>query len=108
MPKILVIEDSAPNREILKSILSDIADCDFAVDGLQAVQKFNQSLSSKQCYDLMLIDIGLPEISGIDLLAKIRASEEKAGISRGEGIPIIMVTASKEYFLTAYDIGCHD
>ena len=108
MAKILIVEDSIPNRELLYEIVKDIADCDFAESGGAAVYIFNRSLEKKDFYDLILMDIGLPEVSGMELLRKIRESEKAAGIQRGEGIPVIMVTAHKALFLEAYDKGCND
>ncbi len=106
--RILIIEDSAPNRELLCEILKDFAQCDFAEDGLAAVDAYNRSLLEKNFYDVILLDIGLPEVCGISLLDEIRASEHKAGIPLGSGIPIIMVTGQRNRFLEAYDKGCTD
>ena len=108
MPKILVVDDSAVNRDILKEILTDVAVCDFVEDALKAIDLFNRSLELEHYYDILLVDIGLPKLNGIELLRKIRQEEKDAGILRGEGIPIIMVTAFKDRFLEAYDIGCHE
>jgi len=108
MANIFIVEDSQPNLDILQEILKNLGTCDTARTGTQAVEKFNHSLRTKNYYDLILLDIGLPELSGMRILHKIRLSEHRAGIPIGEGIPIIMVTASKERFLEAYDKGCHD
>ncbi len=108
MAKILIIEDSAPNRDLLLEMLKDIADCVFAETGLAGVELFNEALKKRDYYDLILLDIGLPELSGMELLQKIRKVEHCACIKRGDGIPIIMVTAYKERFVEAFDKGCHD
>lgn len=108
MANILIVEDSQTNLDILREILNDCGSCDTARSGLEAVEKFNHSLRVKEYYDLILLDIGLPGLSGMRILHKIRLSEQRAGISVGDGIPIIMVTSYKERFLEAYDKGCHD
>ena len=108
MAKILIVEDSITNQEILKEVLKDVGLCICASTGLKAIELFNYALRTKEFYDVILLDIGLPEVSGMRLLHKIRMSEQKAGILRGDGIPIIMVTASKDRFLEAYDKGCDD
>lgn len=108
IPKILIVEDSLPNLDILQEMLKSEAECVCARTGREAIEKFNESLRTKEFYNVILLDIGLPEISGIRLLQKIRLSESRAGIPLGEGIPIIMVTASKDRFIEAFDEGCHD
>jgi len=108
MARILIIEDSQPNRDLLKEILKETAECDFAESGIAAAEMYNRSIEQKQAYDVILLDIILPEASGIDLLKKIRKSERDAGILLGEGVPIVMVTGQEQRFLEAYDKGCND
>lgn len=108
MPRILIVEDSVTSRDLLQEILKDVADCDCAESGLAAVYIYNRALETKEFYDVIILDIGLPEISGISLLKKIRESEKSVGIPFGEGVSIIMITAHKERFLEAYDNGCND
>ena len=108
MARVLIVEDSATNRELLHELLKSHVQCTFAPDGIAAVKAFNQSLAEKNFYDLILLDIGLPEVCGITLLDEIRAAEHEAGIPLGHGIPIMMVTAQENRFLEAYDKGCND
>ena len=93
--KILIVEDSPLNQELMKSIL-ELLDCGFylAVDGEQAVKK-----ASSEKFDLILMDIDLPGIDGLEALRQIR-------ISTGKNTPIIALTAhamkgDKERFLEA-------
>jgi len=108
MPKILIIDDSLPNRELLGEILKGIGICDFAECGRSAVSAYNRSLRQKDFYDVILLDIDLPGVNGLQLLKKIRESEQVAGIALGDGVPIIMVTAYDQRFLEAFEIGCND
>lgn len=107
-PKILIIEDSLPNRELMGEILKDTAVCDFAECGRSAVSVYNRSLRQKDFYDVILLDIDLPGVNGLQLLKKIRESEQLTGIALGDGVPIIMVTAYDQRFLEAFEIGCND
>lgn len=108
MARVLIVDDSETSRELLGVLLKDYVQCDFAEDGTAAVDAFNRSLTDKNFYDLILLDIGLPEVCGIALLNEIRTAEQIAGIPLGHGIPIIMVTAQNNRFLEAYEKGCSD
>lgn len=108
MPRILIVEDSVTSRDLLQETLKDVADCDCAENGSAAVYIYNRALETKEFYNIIILDIGLPEISGISLLKKIRESEKNVGIPFDEGVPIIMITAQNERFLEAYDNGCSD
>lgn len=107
MWKILVVDDAFENRQILVEILRDFAVCDTAANGKEAVEAYNRSVKSNS-YDLILLDVAMPEINGIDFLNLVRENEKKAGIPLGNGIPIIMVTAYKEPFMDAFNKGCDD
>jgi two-component system chemotaxis response regulator CheY len=107
MWKILVVDDNFANRQLIIEILADLAKCDVAMDGREAIEAYNLSLI-KNPYDLILLDIAMPEINGIEFLTMVRDNEKKAGIPLGDGIPIIMVTAHKEPFMESFNKGCDD
>ncbi len=107
MWKILVVDDNLENRELLVEILREVAACDVATDGKGAIEQYTNALKEKS-YDLILLDIEMPEIDGLEILRNIRENEKEAGIALGEGIPIIMVTAHRKPFLNAFYQGCND
>ncbi len=108
MWKILVIDDDFANRQLLIDILGNRARCDAAVSGKEGVAAYNRSIEIKQRYDLILLDIAMPEMDGLQFLKIIRDHEEKTGIRMGHGVPIIMITAFKKSFLEAFNKGCDD
>lgn len=107
MWKILIVDDNYENRELTAEILRDLAQCNTVSNANEAIKAYNESLA-QQPYDLILLDIEMPEMDGLELLRKIRQGEEAAGIAFGEGVPIIMVTVHKEQFLNAFYQGCND
>ena len=107
MWKILVVDDNFANRQLILEILRNFAVCDVAVNGREAIEAYNQSLQ-KTKYDLILLDIAMPEIDGLEFLKMLRDNEAKAGIFEGEGLPVIMVTAYREPFIEAFNQGCDD
>ena len=107
MYRILIVDDNFENRQLLAEILREVAECDFAANGKEAIEAYNLSLK-KDPYSLILLDIEMPGINGLEILKMIRDSEKKAGIPLGEGIPIIIVTAYEKRFVEAYNYGCDD
>jgi signal transduction histidine kinase/CheY-like chemotaxis protein len=84
---VLVAEDNDVNREILTAMLRGIG-CQviLAKDGVQAVE-----MSRTQAYDLILMDVQMPEMDGIDACRTIRAREQAQQLERK---PIIALTAN--------------
>jgi CheY-like chemotaxis protein len=66
--KALVVEDDATTRTLLTGLLESIdCDVDIAVDGEEALVKIRAS-----DYDVVLLDIVLPKMSGIDVMESLR------------------------------------
>ena len=106
--KILVVDDDLINRKLLSALLKDYGDCDIAVNGKEAVEIVNESINSKQPYDIIFLDIMMPEMNGHETLLKIRKIEEDNGISIGTGTKVVMVTAlgDSRNVLSAFSEGC--
>ena len=108
MHRILIVDDNFENRQLLAEILREVAECDFAATGKEAIDAYNLSLQKGDPYSLILLDIEMPGMGGLEILEKIRESEKNAGIPLGEGIIIIIVTAYEKRFLEAFNRGCDD
>lgn len=108
MHKILIVDDNFENRMLLAEILREIAVCDFAATGKEAIEAYNLSTQRQSPYSLILLDIELPEVNGLEILHRIRESEKAAGVALGEGVPIIIVTAYEKRFVEAFNKGCDD
>jgi|GEM_PF-2769962 len=78
--RILVTEDNETNRELIKAAL-DESDLDFALSGEESV-----TMVSENGYDLILMDIQLPEMTGVEAMKQIRKISKTY-------IPIIALTA---------------
>lgn len=99
---ILMVEDNELNREIAVEILTASgAVLDTASDGQEAVEKFRSS--AKDPYDVILMDIRMPNMDGYQATEMIRKQEG----SYAAQIPIIAMTAEafSNEMRRAYDCG---
>lgn len=91
--KTLVVEDDFSSRLLLHVFLSRYGECHIAVNGREAMEAFRSSREQGQRYDLICLDIMMPEVDGLAVLEKIRAWETEDRILPGAGVKIIMTTA---------------
>ncbi len=85
MKKILLVEDEDQIREMYSTILSNLYDLDIAVDGEIAL---NKVMAPENKYDLILLDVMLPKIDGVNILRKIKTTEG----SPNKETPVFMLT----------------
>jgi two-component system chemotaxis response regulator CheY len=88
----LIVEDDFVCRRLLQSMLKPYGDVDIAVNGLEALEAFKLAGDEHNGYDLICIDILMPEMNGQELLKKIREYEESLEIYGMDGVKIIMTT----------------
>lgn len=87
--RILLVEDNELNREIAKEIITTSkAMVETAEDGREAVEMFVQAPNGY--YDMILMDIQMPNLNGCDAAIAIRASQ----VSNYDTIPIVAMTAN--------------
>jgi len=96
---ILLVEDDPKIREAITDYFSDKAPeyvIDIAKSGTEGLDKIEE-----KTYDLILLDVMLPQMSGFELIVKIRASLD---------VPVIFMTArtGEEDRLHGYELGCDD
>ena len=87
----LIAEDEFLGRKVLANFLNTLFEVDVAVNGLEAVIAFNLAHDEGKPYDLILMDIMMPEMDGLQALAKIRATEYERGLR--PQVKVLMTTA---------------
>lgn len=91
--KILVVDDNQTNRIIMNEMAGKFGSVDLAEDGNQAVEMAKNAILKNEYYDLIFMDIAMPERDGKDAVRIIRWLEEVKGFSQQEATKIIMTTA---------------
>ncbi len=94
--RILIVEDDFISRKVMLSILSKYAECDVAVDGKEAVKAYRISVAEHKRYDLICLDIMMPEKDGYQVLKEVREFEISKGFDGLSGVKVIMTTALSE------------
>jgi DNA-binding response OmpR family regulator len=83
-PRILLVDDEQPIQTLLSFPLQrDGYEVVQAADGREALARF-----SEQIFDLVVLDVMLPRMDGLEVCRRLRA--------KGETVPIIMLTAKSE------------
>lgn len=94
----LLVEDLAPVRRGLQQML-ETAFSGVAVDAAASLSQARSYLTQAACYDLALVDLGLPDGSGLDLLIELRARHP------GTALVVMTIYDDDELLFSALSIG---
>ena len=95
-PRVLVVDDEAPLRELIVVTLGESFRCEEAPDGESALSQLRESPS-----DLVFLDVMLPGVDGIEVLREIRADPALQGV----GVVVVSAWQSPEDVARALDSG---
>lgn len=84
-PKILLIDDEASIRHLMRQALGESYEIVEAADGVEGLKAAQQALP-----DLILLDLRMPGLDGLAVLRKLKAHAQTAGV------PVIIVSALGE------------
>ncbi|MEP3655096.1 MAG: ATP-binding protein [Litorimonas sp.] len=91
--KVLVVDDNATNHMVVTSLLgSMVKQIDVAENGVEAIQALELAEEANSQYDVVLMDIHMPVMDGIEATLAIRGSQQNY-----TDIPIIALTADPQY-----------
>jgi two-component system, chemotaxis family, chemotaxis protein CheY len=99
--KSLVAEDDATNRKLLKAFLSRYGECDIAVDGSEAVNAVLLAIESRREYDLVCMDLRMPQMDGQEAIREIRRQEAAGRVSKAAKIIVTTIHTDSDSIATA-------
>ena len=91
--KTLIAEDDFVSRLLMQGILKSYGPLHVVVNGKEAVEAVRLALEAQEPYELVCLDIMMPELDGQGALTQIRELERAKGVQDGDGAKIIMTTA---------------
>jgi two-component system chemotaxis response regulator CheY len=63
-----------------------------ASSGAEAIELFSKAINEKKIYDVIFLDIMMPEMNGQEVLTQIRNLEQSNDIVPGQGTKVIVIT----------------
>lgn len=103
--RILLIEDSKEDRELFKKYAQKSNKMELIVDECENLNKGLKKIYSSD-YDVIILDLSLPETDGIDTILSLMEYMKKAN----KNVPIIVITGTDDLSIgqSAFDLGIKD
>jgi two-component system chemotaxis response regulator CheY len=108
MARILIVDDEEIGRTVMGDMFSRYGRFVSAATGKSAVRIYEKELERGKKFDLVLLDISLEDISGLEVLKHIKVIESSRGDAKEEDTVVVMVTAhnEKDIVLDCVRSGC--
>ena len=108
--KILVVDDESVSRKTLGKALESFGQCEEAESGHQATAAFKQAWDESSPFNLLMLDLSMPDMDGREVLLEIRSMEKDMKVPNEELTKIVMVTSHSEEdtVLDCLRAGCND
>ncbi len=108
--KILIIDDELVSRSKMNSLMRCFGICKAVDNGEEAIDLFKEAWRTGRPFDLVTLDINMPDIDGFEVLLALRDFERVLEVEKVRQSIIIMVTAQsdKQNVFTCLKAGCDD
>ncbi len=104
--KALICEDDVVSRKVIELFVKPYASCTTCESGLDAVSIFEMALTSSARFTLVLLDVGIPGMAGLEVLKRIRELEATHAVA--SPCAVVMLTGRSEttFMEEAKKFGC--
>ena len=92
----LIAEDDFTCRAVLQKLLERHGSVNIAVNGRETIEAVRMAVEAGEPYDLICLDIKMPEMDGQEVLTAIRRAEAAAGVDVRDQVKIVMATALED------------
>ena len=108
--KTLIVDDQIVSRMKIQKIMEGFCEIDAVDCGQAAIDAYKKSLEIKTPYNLITLDVSMPDLDGREVLKTIRDLETNHQIDKDQQVKILMITSSsdKETVLSSIQAGCDD
>jgi two-component system chemotaxis response regulator CheY len=105
--KALIVEDDFLSRTLLLEYLAPYGKCDTAANGREAVELLTKAYDENERYDLVCLDIMMPEVDGLEVLNFLRRLERERKVAKEDLTTVFMTTAldDAQNIMNAFTLG---
>jgi two-component system, chemotaxis family, chemotaxis protein CheY len=106
--KTLILDDDFAGRLVLQRMVHEYGEVKVAASGTEALKMFVTAHDEGDPFEVIFLDLMLPQMSGQTVLREIRSFEQQKGIAKNRAARILMTTAlnDRESVLQAIKYGC--
>lgn len=108
--KIMIVDDDIVSRKVLSRIMKEVGMCHEFDNGDVALYAFESAIMQKQSYNLVMLDINMPDMDGFEVMNRIHEIEKMKRIKPEKRVKVIMVTGRSERssVMQAVEAHCDD
>lgn len=92
LQRCLIVDDDELERELVAQNLPGVS-CVLAANGQEGVARFSAAIDAGEPFNLVVLDIMMPEMNGLEAGKAMRAVERERGMPLAEQAKVIMLTA---------------
>ena len=91
--RILIVEDDPTTQKLYEAFMIEFGEVTTANDGKEGYNTYCDAYEKGEGFDLIFMDIMMPEVDGLSAVSAIRDYEIEKGLSAEERVPVIMISA---------------
>ena len=106
--KTLIVDDEAISRTILADIMAPLGSITVTARGKTAIELYRQAMEASAPFDLMILDISMPDMDGRQVLRAVRELEKSASPAGPTKVVVTSARMNRSVIQECIDCGCDD